>query len=135
MLEFCQRLTLNPGTRNGDDVFREWTKRMVAAIRAHDQTHLITMGMLPFPGAYKVAAEQLDGADHVFVGEEVVAHVDLAHQRHAMSSRGGIPPPEPPATDREEMPAFFTVVYDLVSGVGGSTVDACEMVHENNLAG
>ena len=59
-VEFCQRLSLDPGTRNGDDVFREWTKRMVAAIRAHDQGHLITMGMLPFPGAYKAAAEQLD---------------------------------------------------------------------------
>lgn len=59
-VEFCQRLSLNPGTRNGDEVFREWTKRMVAAIRTHDQTHLITMGMLPFPGAYKAAAEQLD---------------------------------------------------------------------------
>ena len=59
-VEFCQRLSLNPGKRNGDDVFREWTKRMVAAIRMHDQKHLITMGMLPFPGAYKAAAEQLD---------------------------------------------------------------------------
>jgi hypothetical protein len=59
-VEFCQRLSLKPGTRTGDDVFREWTKRMVAAIRAHDRTHLITMGMLPFPGAYKAAAEQLD---------------------------------------------------------------------------
>lgn len=59
-VEFCQRLSLNPGTRNGDDVFRDWTKRMVAAIRTHDQRHLITMGMLPFPGAYKAAAEQLD---------------------------------------------------------------------------
>jgi len=59
-VEFCQRLSLNPGKRNGDDVFREWTKRMVATIRKHDRTHLITMGMLPFPGAYKAAAEQLD---------------------------------------------------------------------------
>jgi hypothetical protein len=59
-VEFCQRLSLDPGERNGDDIFREWTKRMVAAIRKHDQTHLVTMGMLPFPGAYKVAAEQLD---------------------------------------------------------------------------
>ena len=59
-VEFCQRLSLDPGQRNGDDIFREWTKRMVAAIRQHDQTHLITMGMLPFPGAYKAAAEQLD---------------------------------------------------------------------------
>lgn len=59
-VEFCQRLSLSPGNRTGDDVFREWTKRMVAAIRKHDQAHLITMGMLPFPGAYKAAAEQLD---------------------------------------------------------------------------
>ena len=59
-VEFCQRLSLNPGTRNGDDIFREWTKSMVAAIRKHDEEHLITMGMLPFPGAYKAAAEQLD---------------------------------------------------------------------------
>lgn len=59
-VEFCQRLSLDPGDRNGDEIFREWTKRMVGAIRKHDQTHLITMGMLPFPGAYKAAAEQLD---------------------------------------------------------------------------
>jgi len=59
-VEFCQRLSLDPGDRNGDEIFHEWTKRMVAAIRKHDRTHLITMGMLPFPGAYKVAAKQLD---------------------------------------------------------------------------
>jgi Cellulase (glycosyl hydrolase family 5) len=59
-IEFCQRLSLEPGTRSGDEIFSAWTKRMVAAIRKHDQTHLITMGMLPFPGAYKTAAEQLD---------------------------------------------------------------------------
>jgi hypothetical protein len=59
-VEFCQRLSLNPGKRSGDDIFREWTKRMVASIRKHDQAHLITMGMLPFPAAYTAAAEQLD---------------------------------------------------------------------------
>jgi len=59
-VEFCQRLSLDPSQRNGDDIFREWTQLMVAAIRKHDRTHLITMGMLPFPGAYKAAAEQLD---------------------------------------------------------------------------
>lgn len=59
-VEFCQRLSLDPGERTSDDIFSQWTKRMVAAIRKHDQTHLITMGMLPFPGAYKTAAEQLD---------------------------------------------------------------------------
>ena len=59
-VEFCQRLSLDPGERKGDDIFGEWTKRMVASIRKHDKTHLITMGMLPFPGSYEAAAEQLD---------------------------------------------------------------------------
>ncbi len=59
-VEFCQRLSLDPGNRNGNDIFRDWTKRMVASIRKHDQKHLITIGMLPFPGAYKAAVEQLD---------------------------------------------------------------------------
>jgi hypothetical protein len=59
-VEFCQRLTLDQAQRSGDQIFREWTGRMVAAIRRHDQKHLITLGMLPFPGAYKAAAEQLD---------------------------------------------------------------------------
>lgn len=59
-VEFCQRLSLAPGDRSGDEIFDEWTQRMVAAIRKHDSTHLITMGMLPFPGVYKTAAEHLD---------------------------------------------------------------------------
>jgi len=59
-VEFCQRLTLDQAQRAGDDIFAEWTRRMIAAIRQHDQKHLITLGMLPFPGAYKAAAEQLD---------------------------------------------------------------------------
>ena len=73
-VEFCQRLSLAPGERNGDDIFREWTKRMVAAIRKHDQTHLVTMGMLPFPGAYKAAAEQLDFVSpHLYPKSDKVA--------------------------------------------------------------
>jgi hypothetical protein len=59
-VEFCQRLSRDTGGRSGDDIFREWTKLMVASIRKHDRTHLVTMGMLPFPGAYKAAAENLD---------------------------------------------------------------------------
>jgi len=59
-VEFCQRLTLDQPQRSGEDIFREWTGRMVAAIHKHDPKHLITIGMLPFPGAYKAAAEHLD---------------------------------------------------------------------------
>jgi hypothetical protein len=61
-VEFCQRLTLDQPQRAGDDIFGEWTRRMIAAIRQHDQKRLITLGMLPFPGAYKAAAAQLDFA-------------------------------------------------------------------------
>jgi hypothetical protein len=59
-VEFCQRLTLDQPKRSGDDIFRDWTRRMVAAIRKYDRKHLITLGMLPFPGAYTSAAEPLD---------------------------------------------------------------------------
>lgn len=48
-VEFCQRLALDQPKRSGDDIFREWTKRIIAAIRKHDQKHLISLGMLPFP--------------------------------------------------------------------------------------
>jgi hypothetical protein len=58
--EFCQRLSLDRARGTGEEVFREWTALMVAAIRAHDSERLITMGMLPFPDAYKAAAEKLD---------------------------------------------------------------------------
>lgn len=59
-VEFCQRLSLDPGDRDADQIFREWIASMVAAIRKHDRSGLVTMGMLPFPGAYKAASEQLD---------------------------------------------------------------------------
>jgi hypothetical protein len=59
-VEFCQRFTLTPGKRSGEDVMRDWTRMMIAAIRKHDGRHLITMGMFPFPGVYKPIAEQLD---------------------------------------------------------------------------
>jgi hypothetical protein len=59
-VEFCQRLSLGAGKRTGDDVFREWTEMMISSIRKHDASHMITMGMLPFPNAYKSVSEQLD---------------------------------------------------------------------------
>ena len=59
-VEFCQRLSLDPAKTDGGAVFREWTTRMVAAIRARDADRLVTLGMLPFPGAYEAAVERLD---------------------------------------------------------------------------
>jgi hypothetical protein len=59
-VEFCQRLSIHPDERTGGDVMVEWTKRMISAIRKHDKSHMITLGMLPFPGVYKEMSEQLD---------------------------------------------------------------------------
>ncbi len=59
-VEFCQRLSLTPGERTANQVLEQWTQKMIGAIRSHDKTHLITMGMLPFPGAYQSIAKQLD---------------------------------------------------------------------------
>ncbi len=76
-VEFCQRLTLRAGSRSGDAIFREWTHKMVDAIRKHDTKHLITLGMLPFPSAYQAAVEPLDFVSpHLYpqankVGEEL----------------------------------------------------------------
>ncbi len=59
-VEFCQRLSLDAGTRSHEEIMSQWTERMVAAIRAQDREHLITMGMLPFPEAYKSTVRHLD---------------------------------------------------------------------------
>lgn len=81
-VEFCQRLSLDQPKRSGADIFREWTKRMIAAIRKHDQRHLITLGMLPFPGAYQTAAEQLDFVSpHLYPkSKKVDAEIELLKQ-------------------------------------------------------
>lgn len=81
-VEFCQRLTLDPGPRSGDEIFKVWTKRMVAAIRQHDSKHLITLGMLPFPGAYKGAVEYLDFVSpHLYPkSKKVDAEIELLKQ-------------------------------------------------------
>jgi hypothetical protein len=81
-VEFCQRLTLDQPKRSGDDIFREWTKRMVLAIRQHDPQRLITLGMLPFPGAYKAVAEQLDFiSPHLYPkSKKVDAEIELLKQ-------------------------------------------------------
>lgn len=59
-VEFCQRLSLTPGDRTAGDIFRDWTRQMVAAIDKHDPQRLITLGMLPFPTAYQSTVEHLD---------------------------------------------------------------------------
>jgi hypothetical protein len=59
-VEFCQRLTLDAGKRSGDEIFDQWSSRMIDAIRKEDPQHLITLGMFPFPGIYKSMSARLD---------------------------------------------------------------------------
>ena len=53
--EFLQRLSLDQPGRPLDDIAKEWTHTLVAAIRKRDSTHLITIGMLPAWGVSQQA--------------------------------------------------------------------------------
>jgi hypothetical protein len=58
---FLQRLSLDQPTRPADDIAREWSHTLIAAIRKSDNKHLITIGMLPSWGIpLKAVAPELD---------------------------------------------------------------------------
>jgi hypothetical protein len=45
---FVQRLTLDLKGRTREEVAAAWVERMVAAIRRHDERHMITVGVIPW---------------------------------------------------------------------------------------
>ncbi len=45
--DYCQYITLDSRGRNRDEISRQWVRKMVAAIRAHDPKRLISIGLLP----------------------------------------------------------------------------------------
>ena len=45
---FMQRLTVDYGGRTAEQVANAWVSKMVAAVRAHDGQHLITIGAIPW---------------------------------------------------------------------------------------
>jgi len=47
---FVQRIVLDPGGRDTDEIGRQWTQQMIDAIRTHDAQALITVGVMPFVG-------------------------------------------------------------------------------------
>ncbi|MDB5355514.1 MAG: ugpQ 2 [Phycisphaerales bacterium] len=53
--EFLQRLSRDQTGRPLDDIAKEWTHTLVAAIRQRDKRHLITIGMLPAWGVSQQA--------------------------------------------------------------------------------
>jgi len=59
---FVQALTLDPAGRTAPQVVDQWAAHLTAAIRKHDQRHLITVGLLPIsgPGFVNAVAPHLD---------------------------------------------------------------------------
>jgi len=59
--EFLQRLSLDQTNRPPNEISREWTHTLVAAIHKRDKKHLITIGLLPAWGlSPKVVGPELD---------------------------------------------------------------------------
>lgn len=67
---FVQRLTLDLGGRTQKEVAEAWTRRMVDAIRKHDQRHLVTVGVIPWVHVFP-------GAKPLFYSPEVSRHLDF----------------------------------------------------------
>jgi hypothetical protein len=71
-MNFVQRLTLDLAGRTREQVVRNWVERLVAAIRAYDTRHMITVGEIPwalvFPGAKPIFSKETgEGLDFVSV--------------------------------------------------------------------
>jgi hypothetical protein len=68
---FVQRIALDLAGRRREDVARAWVDRLVAAIRAHDARHMITVGEIPwnltFPGARPLFSDPAVGRGLDFV--------------------------------------------------------------------
>ena len=63
---FVQRISLDLAGRTREQVARNWVEKLVAAIRAHDKRHMITVGEIPwglvFPGAKPLFSSNEIGA-------------------------------------------------------------------------
>jgi hypothetical protein len=68
---FVQRITLDLAGRSREQVAQAWMDHLVAAIRAHDSRHLITVGEIPwnlsFPGAKPLFSDPKIGRGLDFV--------------------------------------------------------------------
>jgi hypothetical protein len=67
---FVQFITLEQKARSRPEIARQWCHRLVAAIRKHDQRHLVTVGLVPW---------SLDrpGITSGFVPKEIAADLDF----------------------------------------------------------
>lgn len=67
---FVQYITLDLDGRTRKQVARDWVNRLVAAIRKHDKSHMITVGVIPW-------AHTFPNAKPLFYSEEVSENLDI----------------------------------------------------------
>jgi hypothetical protein len=67
---FVQRLTLDMAGRSREEVAKAWVDQMVAAIKKHDQQHLITVGVIPWVFVF-------GGGKPLFYSPEVSENLDF----------------------------------------------------------
>jgi hypothetical protein len=68
---FVQRITLDLAGRTQKEVAKAWVDRLVAAIRKHDDRHMITVGVIPWVHTFP-------NAKPLFYSNEVAANLDFA---------------------------------------------------------
>ncbi len=68
---FVQRITLDPAGRTAKQVAKAWVDKLAAAIRKHDDRHMITVGVIPW-------AHTWPGAKPLFYSPEVGENLDFA---------------------------------------------------------
>jgi hypothetical protein len=67
---FVQRITLDLAGRTREQVARAWVDKLVAAIRKHDQRHMITVGVIPWALVWP-------NAKPLFYSEQVGENLDF----------------------------------------------------------
>jgi len=68
---FVQYITLDLEGRTREQVAKAWVDRLAAAIRGHDSSHMVTVGVIPW-------ALTFPGARPLFYSEEVGSNLDFA---------------------------------------------------------
>ena len=67
---FVQRITLDLAGRTREQVAQAWVRKLVAAIRKHDERHMITVGVIPW-------AHTFPNAKPLFYSKEVGENLDF----------------------------------------------------------
>ena len=134
---FVQRITLDLAGRTRKQVAKAWVDKLVAAIRKHDERHMITVGVIPWVHTFPKASP-------LFYSKEVGGNLDFASV-HFYPSKGQVDKALtalaaydvgkplvveemfPLKCSREEMDVFIDASREIVDGYvsfyWGKTID------------